>query len=113
MAERPESEMARMRGADADDDVALLAPRTTEGLRERWLDVQERFVDDPRRAVEDADGLVDDTIEAIADVFRSQRDDLERSWREDGDPSTEDLRQALRRYRTFFDQLLRDPLERG
>lgn len=90
--------------------TALLDEDETDRLRHRWLDVQGRFVDDPRGAVEDADRLVEDTIEAIADVFRRQREQLEDAWQAGGQATTEDLRQALRRYRVLFDDLLRDPL---
>lgn len=45
-------------------------------------------------------------IKRLAEVFAEERGALERQW-DRGDPiSTEDLRVALRRYRSFFDRLL-------
>ncbi|HEY2059719.1 MAG TPA: hypothetical protein VGH57_15230 [Amycolatopsis sp.] len=74
-------------------------------FRGRWQDVQTGFVDDPRRAVRDADELVAAVISALASSFAEHKGDLEAQWRE-GEPATEELRVALRRYRSFFDQLI-------
>jgi hypothetical protein len=40
--------------------------------------------------------------EALADVSGEERSKLERDWDKSGNASTEDLRQALQRYRSFF-----------
>jgi hypothetical protein len=72
----------------------------------RWQSVQVIFVDEPRRAVEDADRLVREVMDRLTDVFRLQRDDLEKAWHAGGEASTEDLRLALQRYRSFFERLL-------
>jgi hypothetical protein len=85
---------------------SLFAPDEAGRFRDRWTDVQARFVDEPRRAVEEADGLVAETIKRLAEVFADERQRLESRWSGGGDASTEDLRQALRRYRSFFDRLL-------
>lgn len=74
-------------------------------FRSRWEAVQQGFVDDPRTAVTDADRLVGDVLQRLSTTFEEQHRDLERQW-SDGEPSTEDLRGALQRYRTFFDRLL-------
>lgn len=84
----------------------LLPPDVAEQLRARWNEVQTGFVDEPRRAVEQADALVADAIKRLASSFASARADLEREWDRGEDVSTEDLRQALQRYRTFFGRLL-------
>ena len=63
-------------------------------------------MDEPRRAVEKADALVADAIRRLAEAFADARADLERDWDRGDDVSTEDLRVAFRRYRTFFDRLL-------
>jgi hypothetical protein len=68
--------------------------------------VQSGFVDEPRHAVEQADGLVAETIKRLAEVFAEERSQLETQWSRGEDVSTEDLRLALRRYRSFFDRLL-------
>jgi hypothetical protein len=93
------------RGTDG-ADVALLDPADAEDLRRRWSDTQARFVDDPREAVQTADGLVAELMQTLARSFSEHKGELETQWRSGGDPDTEELRQALRRYRSFFDRLL-------
>jgi hypothetical protein len=56
--------------------------------------------------VEEADGLVATAIKRVAETFADERAGLESQWDRGGDVSTEDLRQALRRYRSFFDRIL-------
>ena len=75
-------------------------------LQSRWEAIQTRFVDDPRSAVEEADALVASTMQQLADGFASAREDLEGQWSRGEDISTEDLRVALQRYRSFFRRLL-------
>ena len=77
-----------------------------ETFRTRWTEVQTGFVDEPRHAVEQADGLVAEMMKQLAEVFADERSKLEEQWSRGDDISTEDLRQALRRYRSFFDRLL-------
>lgn len=87
--------------------AAPLFDRTVaEELRGRWTDVQVGFVDEPRRAVEQADALVADVLGRLTDGFAAERQSLEQQWTRGDDVSTEDLRMALRRYRSFFDRLL-------
>ena len=83
----------------------LFPEQELDGLRSEWLAIQGRFVDEPRASVEAADHLVASTVQRLAESFARVRDTLEKQWG-DGDVSTEDLRQALRRYRSFFDRLL-------
>ena len=70
------------------------------------LALQAGFVDEPRSSVEKADQLVASVIQKLAQVFADERSKLESNWSKGGEVSTEDLRQALRRYRSFFDRLL-------
>jgi CHAD domain-containing protein len=56
--------------------------------------------------VQDADELVASVMKRLAEVFAAEREKLERDWDSGEDVSTEDLRVALRRYRSFFDRLL-------
>jgi hypothetical protein len=77
-----------------------------EGLRTRWKEVQTAFVDEPRKAVEQADGLVASAMKRLAEVFAEERSKLEQQWDRGDNVSTEDLRVALQRYRSFFDRLL-------
>ena len=93
---------------DEGDDGAepLFPPQETQQLRDRWHSIQAGFVDEPRKAVEDADSLVAATMKRLAEIFAGERDRLESQWDRGDDVSTEDLRVALRRYRSFFDRLL-------
>jgi hypothetical protein len=75
-------------------------------FRARWDQVQTSFVDEPRQAVEQADSLVANVVKRIAEQFSAERATLEGQWAQGDNVSTEDLRQALRRYRSFFDRLL-------
>lgn len=76
-------------------------------FRKRWEQIQTEFVDDPRDSVQKADQLVAATIKRLAEVFADERARLEGEWAKGNDNvSTEDLRQALRKYRSFFDRLL-------
>jgi hypothetical protein len=68
--------------------------------------VQAGFVDEPRRAVEDADNLVASLMKKLAEGFANERGRLEKQWDRGDNVSTEDLRIALQRYRSFFDRLL-------
>ena len=75
-------------------------------FRARWDKAQIGFVDEPRAAVEQADTLVATVVKRIAEQFAAERAELEHQWDRGDNVSTEDLRQALRRYRSFFDRLL-------
>jgi hypothetical protein len=90
----------------AGDEPALLGEDEGAELVSRWEAVQVTFVDDPRRAVEDADGLVAHVMQQLADGFARERENLESQWSRGEDVSTEDLRVALQRYRSFFQRLL-------
>jgi DNA-binding ferritin-like protein len=71
----------------------------------RWDAVKGTFVDEPREAVAQADALVGELLDELETLFREQRRTIEQGLDAD-DTSTEDLRLALRRYRSFFDRLL-------
>jgi hypothetical protein len=45
-------------------------------------------------------------MKRLSDVFSDERASLERQWGKGDQISTEDLRVALRRYRSFFERLL-------
>src|SRR5512146_1979329 len=91
---------------DQSDRIALFEPAQLNEFKGRWSEVQAGFVDEPRRAVQQADMLVSDVISRITDSFGRERTQLEQQWDRGGDVSTEDLRQALQRYRSFFSRLL-------
>ncbi len=86
--------------------AALFDPNEAQSLRTHWDQVQGSFVDDPRRAVQEADSLVAEVIKRLADTFAEERAKLEQQWSSGENVSTEDLRMALHRYRSFFDRLL-------
>ena len=91
---------------DEDRSTPLFAGNESDVFRHRWTDVQAAFVDEPRQAVEKADALVAEAMKRLAEIFARERGNLEQQWAKGGDVSTEDLRVALRRYRSFFDRLL-------
>jgi hypothetical protein len=105
-------------------DIRPLPEDTRARFAQEWQDVQERFVDQPSGAVVAADGLVYSVMEArgypmgnfdaqadlvsvdhpeVVDNYRVAHGIRERA---DG-AVTEDLREALLRYRSLFDELLR------
>ncbi|MER7245700.1 hypothetical protein [Kribbella sp. NPDC000426] len=86
-------------------DEPLVAEEAVVDYRARWEVIQQGFVDDPRKAVTEADSLVDDVLRNLSDSFDRQHQGLEQQW-SGGEPSTEDLRSALQRYRAFFQRLL-------
>jgi len=92
-------------GTSERDDAA---PLVTDGeaFQSRWEEIQVRFVDEPRGAVEDADALVATVMQRLAEGFAQERERLEAQWGRGEDISTEDLRIALQRYRSFFQRLL-------
>jgi hypothetical protein len=94
------------RKAISGGDEPLFPSEELQGLRTRWKDIQVAFVDEPRKAVEQADGLVASAMKRLAEVFAEERSGLEKQWDRGDSVSTEDLRVALQRYRTFFDRLL-------
>ena len=86
--------------------TALFAEEERDRLGEQWGAVQAAFVDDPRAAVERADALVVEVVQILTTSFTDERSRLEQQWSQGEDVSTEELRQALHRYRSFFERLL-------
>ena len=76
------------------------------GYRTQWESIQTGFVDQPRAAVEQADALVSQVVTRLTEVFTRERSTLEGQWTKGDNISTEDLRIALKRYRSFFHKLL-------
>ena len=92
------------------DDTPKLEPLFADGVdrdfRNRWRDIQTGFVDEPRSAVEQADQLVAQLMQRLAQSFSEQRTNLEKQWEASEKVSTEELRVAFTRYRSFFERLL-------
>jgi hypothetical protein len=84
----------------------LFSGNEANEFRARWDTIQVAFVDEPRQAVQRADSLVAETMKRLAEMFAEERKHLESQWDQGENVSTEDLRQALRRYRSFFGRLL-------
>ena len=84
----------------------LFSTEEAINLRLKWDSIQVGFVDEPRRSVQEADSLVAATMKRLAEQFAAERSNLESQWDRGSDISTEDLRIALRRYRSFFGRLL-------
>jgi inorganic triphosphatase YgiF len=84
----------------------LFSTDIAEDFRGRWTAVQTGFVDDPTTAGRDGDELVAQVMKNLADSFARERRELETQLEQSDKASTEDLRVALRRYRSFFERLL-------
>ncbi|MGW0594810.1 hypothetical protein [Streptosporangium sp. NPDC002607] len=90
------------------------APATAETLFDhdsddvlrRWQEVQAGFVDDPRDAVQRADSLLDEITTSFRNALEVRTTELQGRWKNTEKNDTEDLRTALRDYRTTLEQLL-------
>jgi hypothetical protein len=85
---------------------ALFEQEESEKFRTQWLNIQGKFVDNPRESVREADELVASVLKSVTMGFHNRRTSLEKQWNSGSNISTEDLRLALKRYRSFFDRLL-------
>jgi hypothetical protein len=90
-----------------EDFTPLFENAEAEEFRSHWLEIQSRFVDDPRASVKEADELVANVIKNITRSFADRRISLENQWNSgENNVSTEDMRVAIKRYRSFFNRLL-------
>jgi hypothetical protein len=105
-AERDEGAPPLDEDTEAASDESLVSEDSALDYRNRWETIQADFIDEPRSSVEEADRLVSEVIEEVAQTFQEQRLSLEARWTDEEDVSTEDLRVALRLYRSFFERLL-------
>jgi hypothetical protein len=96
---------ADRQAGDERQRTTLIARDHAETYNSRWNQLKSEFVDDPRSAVRGANQLVGEVLDELEELFRSQRADLEHGL-DSEQASTEDLRLALGRYRSFFDRLL-------
>jgi hypothetical protein len=92
-------------GPDEEERERLIPQERTDEYTARWDTLKGGFVDEPRQAVAAADQLVQELLDELQEVFRTQRQGLEQGLDAD-QTSTEDLRVALRRYRSLFDRML-------
>jgi len=102
--EMPSAQAATLKAEET--SAPLFVAAEGQDFRSKWEKVQTGFVDEPRKAVQDADALVAAAMKRLAEIFAEERSKLEHEWDRGDNVSTEDLRIALRRYRSFFDRLL-------
>ena len=93
-------------GTVSSAESALLSEGDRSKYQEQWGSIQTKFIDEPKECVQEADALVAGVIQQLATKFAEQRTSLEQQWGSGGEASTEDLRQALQHYRSFFQRLL-------
>jgi hypothetical protein len=84
----------------------LFSSEEAKGFRGRWDSIQGGFVDEPRQSLALADSLVAEAMKRLAEMFADERAKLDGQWERGDSVSTEDLRLALRCYRSFFGRLL-------
>ena len=108
-------------------DIVPLERDASQRYSEQWNDVQAQFVDSPVAAVASADALVTsvmadrgypmDAFEQRAADISVDHPEIVENYRQahrirlrsdEGQASTEDLRQAMKHYRSLFDELLAD-----
>lgn len=87
-------------------DAPLFTPDDAADYQAEWRALQADFVDEPREAVQRADELVAQVMQTLATTFNEHKHALEEQWQRGDEVQTEELRQALKRYRSFFDRLL-------
>jgi hypothetical protein len=121
-----EAELRDRERQRAQFDVKPLPEATRLQFAGEWRDLQERFLDEPAQAVDGADSLITRVMEArgypmndfdaqvelvsvdhpdTVENYRFAHGVRERAQAQQA--STEDLREALLRYRSLFDDLLR------
>lgn len=93
-------------GSNSQAAGPLLSPEVFRDLRERWDGVQAAFVDEPRAAVRQADELVASAVKRLAEGFAEARTNLGGQWSDGDEADTEDLRVALKQYRSLFQKLM-------
>jgi len=93
------------RSGTVEEPFELFSISDVEGYRRRWDALQAGFVDDPPAAVQQAESLVSELMQRMADRHATLRKGLGGGAGEE--PDTETMRQTLRRYRAFFNSLVR------
>ncbi|MFJ7272382.1 hypothetical protein ACIQV3_38105 [Streptomyces sp. NPDC099050] len=102
----PEPDPAESVIAAGTEEEPLLGAAEAERYRTQWGEIQGRFVDDPQEAVRSADTLVAEVMQTFAGTLSEHRSGLEKQWDRGEQVATEDLRQALRAYRSLVNRLL-------
>ncbi|MFC4119757.1 hypothetical protein [Nonomuraea zeae] len=89
----------------APQDVFLFDQDPVE-VQARWRELQASFVDDPGESVQQADGLVSEVVESLTSTLTSRTSALRDRWKDAETSDTEELRLALRDYRSVLERLL-------
>jgi len=127
-----ESDLRNRQKQRAQLNIHPLAEPARARYAEQWRDLQERFIDQPASAVLEADALVRrvmneegypvDDFNQQADLVSVDHPRVVENYRiahtvceqtQAQQASTEDMRTALVRYRSLFDELLHDAPEAG
>ena len=94
--------------AQADAEVVARDDSVDAAAGREWSEVLAMFVDDPRGSVTEASAIVDEAINALIAAARGRQASLAASWQAQ-DTDTEQLRMALRDYRTFWTSVTQLP----
>jgi hypothetical protein len=78
----------------------------TAELREQWHRIQYKFVDDPRVSVTEAADIITQVATRLEAAIAERQRGLRGRWDTTGAVDTETLRETLRMYRSFLDQLI-------
>ena len=78
----------------------------TADLREQWHRIQYKFVDDPRVSVTEAADVIGQVATKLEAAIAERQRGLRGRWDTSGTVDTETLRETLRMYRAFLDQLI-------
>lgn len=127
---RAEAELSKREKRVKELDIRPLDPSARANYQAQWMTIQQQFVDQPAEAVSGAQLLItavlkdrgyptEDLDQIMADLsvdhaatlghFRTAQDISGKVA--DGTASTEDLRQAMIRYRLLFEDMLGEPAE--
>ena len=106
-------------------EIHPLSPADRDQFAESWKSVQAEFVDDPSAAVNDADALIADAMRRIGypvDQYEQREEAISVKYPEvavdyrkaheialsnqNGEASTEDLRNAMVLYRSLFERMV-------
>jgi hypothetical protein len=105
-AVKPGPKLAAKPAPNSEAAGPLLPAEFVEDFRKRWDPIQAGFVDEPKTSVRQADELVASAIKRLAESLGEARTNLEGQWTRGSEANTEDLRVALKKYRTLFQKLL-------
>jgi hypothetical protein len=78
----------------------------TADLREQWHQIQYKFVDDPRVSVTEAADVIAQVAARLEAAIAERQRGLRGRWDTPAAVDTETLRETLRMYRAFLDQLI-------